>query len=344
MRNLLAIFFLTLGFLACGASGASEPDAITIALWNVQTLFDVEETGTEYSDFRQEWGAEKYQARLTSLSKAIAAMPDFPDFIGLTEVENAGVLEDLSFALKNGYNWAAFTKLPGSALGIGFISRFPLTEVKAHSITIGGETAPRPVLEVKLEGQPMVLLLCHWKSKLGGADATEALRRASARVVQRRLSEIKANESDIPVIVMGDFNLNHDDFYRRGIILCSLLPDDPDAATLAANTNPPDFLVLSSEKPPYSDYFPEDIHALYTPWGQEMEGGSFFYRGGWETIDNFLLSAALFTGTGWEYTDSQVLLQEPFITSEGLPNRYIPRTGSGLSDQLPQLLYLQYLK
>ena len=352
-RIFFLLFSLCLALGACGTPADSGQRVFTVALWNVQTLFDGEETGTEYSDFREEWGPEKYQARLTSLSQAIAAMPDMPDLIGLIEVENAQVLEDLSLVLKQGYSWAAFANLSGSALGIGFLSRFPLTEVKAHSITIGGETAPRPVLEVRLEMEkvsgttpeavPLVLILCHWKSKLGGADATEALRRASARVVNRRLSEIKAEEPDTPVIVMGDFNLNHDDFFRRSPVLCALLPDDPDAALLAERSDSMDFLVLSSEKPPRSDYFPEGTNVLYSPWGQEMESGSYFYRGEWESIDGFLLSSALFSGTGWDFADSLVLNGEPFVTPEGLPNRYITRTGRGLSDHLPLFLYLQYL-
>ena len=344
MKHLL-IFICVLALAGCGTPADSGQGVFTVALWNVQTLFDGEESGFEYSDFRDEWGPEKYQARLTSLSKAIASMPEVPDLIGFTEIENAAVLEDLSRAalLKHGYNYAAFTNLSGSGLGIGFLSRFPLTEVRAHSITIDKETAPRPVLEVRIEpeGEPLVFLLCHWKSKLGGDYATEALRRASARVVYRRLSEIKAADSDTPVIVMGDFNLNHDDFYRRSIILCALLPDDPDAALLAAGVHPPDFLVLSSEKPPRTDYFPEDIHVLYSPWDKEMTGGSYYYRGAWESIDNFLLSTALFNGTGWEFADSLVLNQEPFITSEGIPNRYINRSGRGLSDHLPLILFLQ---
>ena len=353
------LIFLCVFILAgCGAAGVKEPEVLTIALWNVQNLFDGEETGTEYADFRQGagWGPEKYQARLTSLSQAITTKPAAPDLIGFIEVENSGVLADLSRSLsKNGYNWTAFTKLPGSAAGIGFLSSFPLLEVKAHSITIGQETAPRPVLELRLDvrGETLVFLLNHWKSKLGGADATESIRRASARVVYRRLSEIKEAEGDTPVIIMGDFNLNHDDFYRRSLsgnlVLCALLPDDPEASLLVVNAqgsaiSQPDFLVLSTQKPPLPVYFPEEIHALYSPWGEEKEGGSYFYREEWETIDGFLLSKGAFSGAGWEFSGSQVLNHEPFITSGGRPNAYIPRSGRGLSDHLPLLLFLNYLE
>jgi endonuclease/exonuclease/phosphatase family metal-dependent hydrolase len=273
--------------------------------------------------------------------------PGFPPaLIGLVELENAGVLNDLAGGTlsKYGYNWTVFSNLPGSPLGIGVLSRFPIKDTRAHSITTGKETAPRPVLEVKVEPneKPLIFLLCHWKSKLG--NDTEALRRASARVVQRRLRELKETEAETPVIVMGDLNENHDEFFRNsGSVssLYALLPDDPDTAKLAALASK-DFLVLSAEKPPRSLYM-EETPALYSPWGEEMLGGSYYYKGEWETIDHFLLSEGLWSGIGWSFAGCSVLNHEPFTTSSGIPNVYVPKSGRGLSDHLPLLLYLRLL-
>ncbi|MCL2008227.1 MAG: endonuclease/exonuclease/phosphatase family protein [Treponema sp.] len=355
MKNILIILTLIIPALAgCEAPGQApgkEPELFTVALWNVQNLFDGVDDGTEYPDFRQSsgWMSEMYEARLLSLSRSILEKPFLPDLIGLIEVENSNVLSDLSRALSNrGYNHTAFAKLPGSANGVGFLSRYPLIETRAHSITIDGQTTPRPVLEVRVEarGEHLVFFLNHWKSKIGGENVTEALRRASASLVYRRLSEIKEADPDTPVIIMGDFNVNHDDFYRRSFFT-ALLPDDPDAALLASREaelkGSPDYLVISTEKPPRSEYFPADTHALYSPWGIEKEGGSYYFRGGWETIDGFLLSRGLFTGTGWDFFDALLLDREPFITSQGLPNSYIPRLGRGLSDHLPLLLLLKFM-
>ena len=347
------------------ADRVSAPAVFVAAEWNLQALFDGQETGNEYAEYREAagWTAEKYAARITAFSQAIlqmageeaASKQTVPDLIGFLEVENTGVLEDIAGGAlsKQGYYWTAFTNLPGSSLGIGFISRYPLVDVRAHSITVGKDTAPRPVLELRLEPQeqPLVFLLCHWKSKLGGDNATEAQRRSSARVVQRRLRELKESEPDTPVIVMGDLNENHDEFYRRsGSILSALLPDDPDAAELAVRASKEaksslgaaDFLVLSGEKPPRSFYFPNDVEALYSPWDDELIDGSYYYRDNWETIDHILLSDALFSGSGWEYTGCRVLNQAPFTASNGSPYTYVPRSGRGLSDHLPLLLFLKF--
>jgi hypothetical protein len=218
-------------------------------------------------------------------------------------------------------------------------------------------------LEIRIEPRsvPLVFLLCHWKSKLGGDDATEALRRSSARVVQRRIRELKEAESGTAVIVMGDLNENHDEFYRRsGSELCALLPDNSEAAAAAAKaaktagtpkttatsemavTPFRDFLVISPEKPPASEFFPEDTTVLFSPWEEGLSGGSYSYKGEWETIDHFLLSEGLFTGSGWDYAQARVLNYPPFINSNGTPDTYVPRYGRGLSDHLPLLLYLNY--
>jgi len=180
------------GFLAgCGSSKQEEKDIFIAVEWNLQALFDGDENGSEYNDYRESshWNREKYLARITAISQAILKMSagndyqaEMPGLIGFLEVENAGVLKDLASGelSKHGYFWTAFASLPGSPLGLGFVSSFPILEARSHSITIGKNTAPRPVLEVRLEpgGKPLVFLLCHWKSKLGGDRATEALRRA----------------------------------------------------------------------------------------------------------------------------------------------------------------------
>jgi len=352
---LLSVIFVLAGCEVISPNKPTEPEIIIAAAWNVQALFDGQEAGNEYEDYRHGagWTPEKYRARINTLSRAIEQMVQsektaVPDIIGLVELENAGVLEDLAKGSlsKHSYKWTAFSNIPGMSIGLGILSRFPITDMRSHSITIGDETAPRPVLEVRIEprGEPLVFLLCHWKSKSG--KDTEGLRRASARVVHRRLLELKQKEEGTPVIIMGDLNENHDEFYLESI-LSALLPDDPAAAVLAAKAagpgpkGSPDFLVLSSEKPPLSQHI-ENVQALYSPWGTELSDGSYFYRDKWETIDHFLLSEALFDDTGWTFYDCRVLNHEPFITSNGAPNRYIPRNGNGLSDHLPLLLYLRY--
>jgi endonuclease/exonuclease/phosphatase family metal-dependent hydrolase len=335
---------------------------LSVLSWNVQALFDGEESGSEYSDYGETagWSAEKYTARLTSLAKGISQVPSgFPDVLAFMEIENSQTLMDLAGSLasagggKARYRYSFFANIEGMSLGIGVLSKLPLGRRAAHSFSGELDATPRPVAEVWVEtaGAPLALFICHWKSKLGGDEETEGQRRASARLILRRLREIEAEAPGTPVLVMGDLNENHDEYYRQaGRYICALLPDDPKAARHAgfyrddgAGRGQADFLVLSGLKPPRPSYFAEGVTALYSPWGRELRGGSYFYKNDWETIDHFLLGPALFDGLGWEFDDCETLNIEPFVNAQGTPNLYNTRSGGGLSDHLPLYLSLKLL-
>ena len=367
------LLVLALGYAGCSIPGR-EPrglargNSIAIMTWNVQLLFDGVEEGTEFREFREAagWTQEKYMGRLNVIARAIGEMERVPDIIALQEVESAQVVEDLARALSAfRYDWTHFARIPGMSLGVGLLSRYPLEGARAHSVDLDGDIAPRPMLEARVKvpgGSPgdccsLLLFVCHWKSKRGGADETESTRRASARVILRRMGELAQTNPNLPVIVVGDLNVTHDEFVRGGgATMRSLMPDDPwaaefalrylfgegnsDAAVSACGLQQ-DFIVISHDKPPKARYFPYGVLAMYSPWTVEKERGSFFFRNAWETIDHFLLSAQLFDGIGWEFYDSQVLDVPPFVTAEGLPNVYNPRTGRGISDHLPLMLFLE---
>jgi len=383
LRHAVLLLVLAAGYAGCSIPGAdsqglAQGNSIAIMTWNVQLLFDGVEEGTEFREFREAagWTHEKYLGRLNVIAWAIGEMERVPDVIALQEVESALVVEDLARALSvHRYDWTHFARIPGMSLGVGLLSRFPLEGARAHSVDLDGDVAPRPMLEARVnvpgaspgdsgfageadgDGFSLLLFVCHWKSKRGGADETESTRRASARIILRRMRELAETNPNLPVVVVGDLNVTHDEFIRGGgATMRSLMPDDPQAAEFAlryflggGNSRAgvelqQDFIVISHSKPPRARYFPDGVLALYSPWTVEKEGGSFFFRNSWETIDHFLLSAQLFDGIGWEFYDSRVLDIPPFVTAEGLPNGYNPRTGRGISDHLPLMLFLKMRK
>ncbi|MDR2343582.1 MAG: endonuclease/exonuclease/phosphatase family protein [Spirochaetaceae bacterium] len=343
------------------AGGSSD---LSIAAWNLQALFDGRDDGIEYDEYlgSNGWNNEKYLARLNNFSKAVSSIgKNGPDLIALIEVENAGVLENFAneYLTGSGYRYSFFAGLPGYSLGLGLLSRYPLTKTRSHSSNIQGEVLPRPVAEVWLEpgGHTIVIFICHWKSKLGGDAATETLRREAARVILRRMKAIKTEDPEIPILILGDLNENYDEFVRQdGELRCALMPDSPEAAQITGyepdledtetlkEPDPQDFLILSMEKPPVASFYSGVDGVFYTPWESELEKGSYYYDGGWESIDHFLLSKAFFDSAGWDFKDAAVLDTEPFVNSKGEPNTYNTRTGSGLSDHLPLLLTLESKK
>jgi len=353
--------FFTVVFLSAAGCSISEPEAeeeraprsITLMTWNVHNLFDGEDNGFEYDEFLESsgWSTEKYSGRINAVSSAIETVEPLPDVILFQEIESLKILEDIALSMSGGYSWSHFASNPGAALGVGILSRLPLVEAKAHSITIGGDTTPRPVLEARIEAEEgaFVVFACHWKSKIGGDDVTENVRRASARVILRRIRELWINEPELGVIIAGDLNENHDEFYRQGAgVICALLPDDPDCALLTgcvgenSEGRQKDFIVISEHTPPAPVHFPEDAIVLFSPWLRGLESGSYFYKNDWETIDHFLVSRQFFDNALWEYEGTRVVNDQPFANSSGIPVSYNMRTGNGLSDHLPLLLTLKF--
>jgi endonuclease/exonuclease/phosphatase family metal-dependent hydrolase len=334
-----------------------------MATWNVQALFDGTEDGHEYNEYVDNagWTREKYLARLNNIAHALDSLEKPPDILMLAEVENAQILEDLAGDYLKAYKYGQtfFGNNDGAALGIGVLSRFPFTQTKVHSLSNQGMVIPRPVLEVwvAVEEKPLALFLCHWKSKLGGEEETEELRRSAARIIARRTADLRLETSGVPVVVMGDLNENYDEFYRRGAnAVTALLPDDSGAAALvservkngASGALCTDFLVISGEKPPAVRRFSESDGwmspaVFYSPWSSELSDGSYYYQGVWETIDHFLLNASLFDGAEWDFDSCTVITVEPFINAYGYPASYNPKTGNGLSDHVPLLLTLRLL-
>ena len=382
------LLVLVSGCASCDVSVGEEkapenPASLAVMTWNIQALFDGTDNGTEYDEYRESagWAQEKYMGRINIIAAAIGGLERKPDIIALQELESPVVAVDLAAALsKQGYNWTCFANIPGMSLGVGLLSRFPFAQTRSHSVYIEGEIAPRPMLEARINTSEnpraaanktssedatnsLLLFVCHWKSKLGGDDTTESRRRASARIILRRLRELAETEPDLPVVIMGDLNENYDDFYRLGgKIITALMPDDPRAAEFSGldridggsqqsaaviAEKQKDFLVLVKSKPPAPRYFPSGAITLYSPWYEELKNenedssGSYYYKNDWETIDHFLLSSRFFDGTGWDYENAQILNFPPFANAKGTPAAYNPRTGSGLSDHLPLLLFLK---
>lgn len=170
-------------------------EQLTLVTWNLQALFDGSETGTEYADYRHSkgWTPEKYLERISQIQEALAGwLPQGPDILALEEIENKEILEALNGCFKEkAYPYAVFSKNADAALGIGVLSRYRIIDQRSHFVYRQGGEGQRPILELVLDTgkEPLVVFVCHWKSKKG-KDDTERFRRDSAAIIQRRIREL----------------------------------------------------------------------------------------------------------------------------------------------------------
>ncbi|MDA8424771.1 MAG: endonuclease/exonuclease/phosphatase family protein [Treponema sp.] len=356
--------------------GAAPPRrTLTLMSYNVLSLFDAVDDGTEYPEFsvaKGGWDEVRYRRRLDNLAKVVREGGEpsgaAPDLVCLLEVEKPRVLEDLlAGPLKSaGYRCAAMAPAPGAAVNAGLISRLPIVSLRAHAVSgSGASRSGRYVLEaaVDVEGSPLTMLLCHWKSKLEGAEPTEDERRQEAALVEGRVSALLAADPEAAVVVCGDFNENPDEYLRVGKrYATALMPAEearsPNAGRLLvaaglpgsaagdpAGAAPPAGAALS---PDLSDTEPAAAGVaarspaepvLYSPWAG-AEGFSYAYKGARERIDGFLLSASLARGGRLAYRDFSVLDAPFLLDASGLPLKWSSFSGSGYSDHLPILLGL----
>lgn len=300
---------------------------VSVVNWNVQTFFDGETVGTEYSQFLNsaQWSRDKYLVRLQRLCRAITSLN--ADVYVLEEIENEGILYDISNQLagsswdsKKLWSYGCYCKETGSSIGCGILSRYPLSNVKSHALDIRtqGESQPsmRPILQASISQKEssLTIFVCHWKSKSGGEEESEIWRDWQEFSLAGQLKEELAkncNSSSSAFLVCGDMNRDIEEFYIQ--------------SEGAANVK-----LRGQEKV-----------AVYSPWllsdgSVATEKGSYYFDGNWERIDNFF-----FCGNG-KLTGFNVKAEEPFVNEKSLPNLYKIYTGEGYSDHLPIMCSVRF--
>ena len=292
--------------------------SLKIVSWNLQTFFDANFDGNEYSEYRSAgkgWSREKYDVRLDRLASVIKAID--ADVVIMEELEKEAQLQDIANRLAGTFNFSmlyrygAFASDEGSSIGCAVISRYPLSDISVHSMDFrGGARQPsmRPIirLSVRAGDKTLVLLVNHWKSKSGGAESSEIWRRRQERLLARLMGNaVGRNE---PALAAGDFNKDISEFdthCRAG------------AEKGAAN------MTLHGE---------ESV-AVYSPWileGGDFAGtGSYWFRDSWERIDHFFAAGDI-TLSGFRAESAG-----EWAYDDGHPRRYQLWSGRGYSDHLP---------
>jgi endonuclease/exonuclease/phosphatase family metal-dependent hydrolase len=315
-------------------AGPEYSGRLKIVTWNVQTFFDAQKKGSEYPEFitaSSPWNRSAYITRLKRLCNVLRSLD--ADVFVMQELENSSELYDISNMLAEitwypgkVYRYGCFAAAENSALGCAVLSRYPLCDMKVHSLDVRSRTIPpplRPLLEVTvLAGNSrLVLLVNHWKSRIGGKIETEVWRNWE----ESQLCEIILLHSDnqemerIAVLACGDFNRDISEFFRVKTIV---------GTCLLFRCAWPGVSVPSRFQKSSAGYI--DM-AVYSPWNDSGESydGSYCFNGKWERIDHF------FTAGTASILSFKVENSGVWVDENGLPKKYRLWTGSGYSDHLP---------
>ena len=187
-------------------------DEITVATFNVENLFDNKDPNP---DDPPKPSKAVYETKLNRIADVILAM-GAPTIIGLQEVENIGILEDL-VALDQladyQYQPALIEGTDPRGIDVGFLVRGDqavIDGVAAYTAPDGLTSRPPLVITttVNLESGPETLYVLnnHFTSLAAGEAATEPRRTAQAAWNVTVMQQILAADPNAQIVVMGDLN------------------------------------------------------------------------------------------------------------------------------------------
>ena len=312
----------------------------TVAFYNLENLFDTindvnkNDEASPIMEIRFNRG-KIYREKVSNMADVVSQIGfDItkrpPSILGICEVENRKVVEDLisdEKLKKYNYGIVHYESPDDRGIDVGLIYNKDVFKVKnssSHDVFITGNnsskrrnTRDQLVVSGYLDGELMHFIVNHWPSR--GADETK---RIAAAEVNNFIIDSLRNKYDSPkIITMGDFN------------------DDPFDKSIKK--------ILGAKKN-INDVKKND---LYNPFETILvdEGvGSNAYRDKWQLFDQIILSRPFLDK---DYKDYQLykagVFNKSFLINKkgkfkGYPFRsfsYGTFTG-GYSDHLPPYIYL----
>ena len=221
MKKMLILCVAMLSF----AMVYAQDKPYMVAFYNLENLFDIyDDPETHDEEFLpdgvKQWNETKYQKKLSNMERVLFDMAainkDYPVVIGVSEIENRSVLEDLVSQPKlkgANYRICHYDSPDARGVDVAFLYRADVFKLEgSDNIKLEVEELPDfrtrdfVVMWGTIEGEPFYFLVSHWPSRLGGKEASQFKRDACAKQIRQIKDEILAKNPDTKVIVMGDFN------------------------------------------------------------------------------------------------------------------------------------------
>ncbi len=207
----------------------SDSLPVRLMFYNAENLFDTtDDTLKDDDEFLpgglMRWNRTRYTKKINSVYKTIIAAGEWnpPAIVGLCEIENRKVLEDLVYGttLSNfGYGIIHEESPDPRGIDVCMIFRKDLVRVIDYRSWIPpgvrkDEFHSRSVLYVKcaILGDTIHLIINHWPSRRGGVLAGEPLREEIALMVRDAVDSLyNVSKGELKAIIFGDFNCSPDD-------------------------------------------------------------------------------------------------------------------------------------
>ncbi|MBO5806385.1 MAG: endonuclease/exonuclease/phosphatase family protein [Tidjanibacter sp.] len=345
-RQLFVISLLVAVVLSIGTASA-QSKRYTVMFYNVENLFDTIQDPTIYdTEFipsgNKEWNSAKYYKKLDNLERLFYSVAkqnkSYPTVIGVSEVENRNVLEDLASQeqlLAANYQICHYDGPDARGVDVAFFYRpdqFKYEGSESIKAKIPGAREnfrTRDLLTMwgKIDGEDFFFLVSHWPSRRGGHSASAYLREGLASQIKSICDSVRKANPAMKVVVMGDFN------------------DDPGDKSVSENLG----AKLSKKRLGELD--------LFNPyWQMHKDGyGTLVYNDLWNLFDNIVVSSNLANAPKgtlelWKPAKAEyygnIFKADFLFQREGQYKGYPLRTyvgnnfQAGWSDHLPVFIYI----
>lgn len=317
-----------------------------VMFYNFENLFDTindpEILDEEFTpEGPKKWNAVKYGKKLKNLERVlfdIAALDkDYPVVIGVSEIENRSVLEDVIAQPKlapANYRIVHYDSPDARGVDVAFFYRPDVFKLEGSApIPFTMEELPnfrtRDIVTMwgTIEEEPFYFMVAHWPSRLGGKEASAPRRRRAAEIMRQAADSVLAINPATKIVMMGDFN---DD-----------ATDDSITQVLGATGD------LKAVEP--GGYYNPFINVLKAGYG------TLAYQDAWNLFDNIVVSENLATGSQGTLKIQKApksrfygnIFQRPYLLQqEGQYKGYPLRTfvgnnfQGGYSDHFPVYIYI----
>lgn len=340
MKMILLALFCAFGLdlVSQTLDSSKKYQTISIAFYNVENLYDtIDSPNTSDTEFTpggpKNWDTFKYYKKLDHLADVISQLGvhnQAPTIIGLCEVENRSVLEDLIQTQKlKKYNYKIVHYDSPDERGVDVALLYQpgyFQETSSKSITLKMPEDPtfktRDMLLAsgRIDGEDFHFMVAHWPSRRGGEKRSRPKRVAAAQLAKTYIDSIQKVNPNSKIIFMGDLN------------------DDPKSVS------------VTKYMKATTDYQSMKLDNLYNPmYSYYVKGiGTLAWKDTWNLFDQMLLSKP-FTPTDYkkyQYFGTKIF-NEPFIRQyEGTFKGYPFRTFAGdtflggYSDHFPVYILL----
>jgi hypothetical protein len=335
MKNLkLILLFMALVSATLCCAQKRPLNAYVIGFYNLENLFDtIDDPIKNDAQFLPNgdyaWGTLKYTNKLQKMAFAISQMPKNLAILGVSEIENINVLEDLvkePTIIDRNLKLILVEGPDKRGIDVGLLYNtklFTPTNITSTRITTELEnffTRDQLCVSGILDGEEIHIIVNHWPSRSGGEKRSQPRRAEAAHTTKLICDSLFALNPKAKIVVMGDLN---DD------------PIDPSVTE-----------VLGAKSKIEQTKSGELFNTTYAFYKQGI--GTLAYKDQWNLFDQIIVSHAWLNKNRktLSYWKTEIFNKDFLKQQEGRYKGYPLRTHSGgvwtngYSDHFPCLIWV----